>query len=426
MVKYVINESELYPSKDEQLLLKNKTKEVTNVLSSFVKKNKIKADVFVGGSYAKGTLAKQKEYDIDVFVRFFDEVNADKLERAVNETASKLKLKYERVHGSRDYFFIVANESVVFEIVPVKKIKKPREMENSTDLSYFHVNYIKKKLKNRKLIREILLAKAFFKAQEVYGAESWIHGFSGYSVECLIIYYKTLDKMLKEFVKAYDKKELPIVIDIEKFYKNKHEILINMNESKRKGPIVFIEPTWKERNVLAALEYSTFEKIVESAKSYLKRPSKYFFIKKEFNKDEFEILARKKDAHFINIQLETNKQVGDIAGAKLVKGGNYVISLLEKRFDIIERKIIYHLNNYADVYIVLKEKKDLEIKGPSVKMNKHAIAFQSEHPEAYVKKGHLYYKLQKIGNVHDFIKKILDKCSGNLKDMSIVRVEMKN
>src|SRR5207248_3084550 len=97
----------------------------------------------------------------------------------------------------RDYFFLMADERLVFEIVPVKKVKNPKQAENSTDLSYFHVKYINNKLKNRKLVKEILLAKAFLKAQEVYGAESWIHGFSGYSIECLIIYYKSLDKMLK-------------------------------------------------------------------------------------------------------------------------------------------------------------------------------------------------------------------------------------
>ena len=35
-----------------------------------IKKNKIKAEIFIGGSFAKNTLIKKDTYDIDVFVRF--------------------------------------------------------------------------------------------------------------------------------------------------------------------------------------------------------------------------------------------------------------------------------------------------------------------------------------------------------------------
>lgn len=232
--------------------------------------------------------------------------------------------------------------------------------------------------------------------------------------------------MLKEFVKISDAKKLPIIIDIEKFYKNKDEVIINMNESKRKGPIVFVDPTWKERNVLGALGYESFGKLVNIAKKYLKKPNKNYFNKKDFDKNDFILFARKKDAHFIKIKLETEKQAGDIAGSKLVKGSNFIISMLQKRFDILSEKIVYNLGQDAVVYIILKEKKNLEQKGPELAMKNDAIKFRKIHPDAYMRKGRLYVKIKPVGNVKNFVDGLLNKYNGNLREMGIVSVKLIN
>jgi len=54
-----------------------KTKEMENSLKEFiekiekkVQKQGIKAEVFVGGSFAKNTMIKKDKYDVDVFLRF--------------------------------------------------------------------------------------------------------------------------------------------------------------------------------------------------------------------------------------------------------------------------------------------------------------------------------------------------------------------
>src|SRR3989344_5865150 len=99
-----------------------------------------------------------------------------------------------RIHGSRDYFVVKENNNFEFEIIPTLKIKKPSEAKNIIDLSYFHVNYVRNKLKNKKLADEIKLAKAFIHYSDCYGAESYINGFSGYAVELLVIYYGSFTK----------------------------------------------------------------------------------------------------------------------------------------------------------------------------------------------------------------------------------------
>jgi tRNA nucleotidyltransferase (CCA-adding enzyme) len=128
-----------------------------------------------------------------------------------------------------------------------------------------HVKIFNKKIKSKKILEEIKLAKAFCSANGTYGAESYINGFSGYALELLVYYYGSFEKFLKEAVK--DRKD-KLIIDIEKKYKNSKEILLQLNGSKLLSPIIVIDPTCKERNVLAALSYETYDKFKICAKNF--------------------------------------------------------------------------------------------------------------------------------------------------------------
>ena len=182
MKKVLKDEIELI-SVDEIII--DKIEKVINLfkerLEKELKKQRIKAGMFVGGSFAKGTIVKQDEYDIDIFVRFEKKGDiGDILGRIINKICKEAELKCEKVHGSRDYYKIFITKGIVFEIIPVLSIKKPADAENVTDLSYFHVNYVRRKAV--RLGNEIRLAKQFCHAQGVYGAESYIQGFSGYAL----------------------------------------------------------------------------------------------------------------------------------------------------------------------------------------------------------------------------------------------------
>jgi tRNA nucleotidyltransferase (CCA-adding enzyme) len=202
-VKKVLKNLDIVLSPEEFRDLKKKTNDFIELLKKHVAKNKIDSDVFLGGSFAKNTVARSEEYDADVFIRFdwkYEELS-DRLEKILKGVIREGKFKVIRLHGSRDYFKVYKTREFTFEVIPVKRIKKPREMENVTDLSYFHVNYVKKKMK-KNTAREIALAKKFFKSAGVYGAESYIHGFSGYGVECLVLNYGSFEKMLRELVRV--------------------------------------------------------------------------------------------------------------------------------------------------------------------------------------------------------------------------------
>ena len=135
----------LRPDQENIIELNKISKDFVNKLKEEISKSKINADVFIGGSFAKGTLIKSDNYDIDVFVRFIDKYDSisDILQNMLKRISH---INIERVHGSRDYFIIRMNGMPgYFEVIPVIKIRKPTEEKNVTDLTYFHGPYVRKR-----------------------------------------------------------------------------------------------------------------------------------------------------------------------------------------------------------------------------------------------------------------------------------------
>lgn len=423
-LKKILDKIELLPSKEELSYLKKETSVFVKLLQEEIRKQKVNAEVFVGGSFAKGTLAKSDNYDVDIFVRFDWRYNSlsEMLEEIVKEVAKQMKLPFTRLHGSRDYFRIERERLLTFEIIPVSKIKKIREARNVTDLSYFHVNYVKRKM-NKKIKREIAIAKIFFKAQRVYGAESYIGGFSGYAIECLIVYYKTFVKMLNSLIKI--KFGERIVVDPEKFYKKKEEVFIQLNESKLNNPIILIDPTWKERNVLAALSWESFERFQEAGCSFLKAPSEKFFVLTEVGAEKFRKEARQKKAEFAHLVLETDRQEGDIAGTKMKKFSRYIESELEKFFDVLEHEFSYKGKKNAEVYFAVKPKKEVVKIGPSVRDKINAEKFKKKNKNVFEQNGILHARSRVDFSSKEFLEKFArTEKNRKMKEMGIIGMKV--
>ena len=58
------------PNEEELRIIKSLTQGFLKILEASKKKLKIDAEIFVGGSAAKGTIIKKDYYDIDIFLRF--------------------------------------------------------------------------------------------------------------------------------------------------------------------------------------------------------------------------------------------------------------------------------------------------------------------------------------------------------------------
>ena len=354
----------------------------------FLEIEKINAELFVGGSFAKKTLVKKDKYDADIFVRF-DKKYPDS---EISTLTEKVLKKFEgvtKIHGSRDYFQVKINDNFFLEIVPVCKVKDPMKSRNITDLSSSHVKYINKKIKSQKILNDIKLAKAFCHAHHCYGAESYINGFSGYSLELLVYYYGGFIKFLKEMVKVKDEK---LVIDMEKYYKNKKEVLLDLNGSKLISPIILIDPTYKHRNALAALSKETLSKFQKECRAFLKNPSVKKFEEKKTDLEKIKKNALSKEQEFILIETKTLKQAGDIAGSKLLKFYNHLEKEIKKYFKVKKKGFNYNKKNSARYYFVCENRGEILVRGPSIKDEKNVLAFEKKHKDYFTKQGKIYSK----------------------------------
>jgi len=358
-------------------------KKVTNIIKNFIrtldeslKKNKVQAKVRIGGSFAKGTWLRE-EFDVDLFVVFDRKHSEDDLSMLL-EQALPFKNAI-RVHGSRDYYQL-EHEGLHFEIVPVLALSRG-SAHNVTDYSPGHVVWVKKHL-TPKLRDEILLAKQFFKAHKLYGAESYLGGFSGHVLDILIIKYKGLQPLLKKCITWKGQ----TIIDTEKRYKTSKQALHHLNTSKTRGPLIIIDPVQKERNAASAV---TLEKVIllqQAAKKYLKKPSVEHFKEHHLTLDE---LRKKKNCFIIEARPVVGKR--DVVGSKLLKLHTCFSKALDD-FGITSSGWEWNGKEKSTaLYWYCLKKKELaatyDRAGPPVKLKKAVIEFKKKHKKTVVKKG---------------------------------------
>jgi tRNA nucleotidyltransferase (CCA-adding enzyme) len=405
------------PSKAELKNLNDKTRAVLKQLQANISKFKIYATIFIGGSFAKGTIIHKNKYDVDIFIRFDDKYDESEFPKLMSKIIPKNAIK---IHGSRDYFVIKDETSnIELEIIPTLKIKKPEDAKNITDLSYFHVNYVKNKInKSKKLADEIRLAKAFIHCSGCYGAESYIQGFSGYAVELLVIAYGGFVKFIEAIAKQ-DINKTKIILDPDKKFKNKSDILKQMNESKLLSPIILIDPTYKQRNALAALSMKTFLEFQDYSKRFLKNPNPNFFREK----DKEKIFESGHRSNLTRLSFSTDRQSGDIAGTKLKKFSNFLLGELARYFNIKDSEFVYDEKlNMGRFLLALENKKEIVFNGPPVAMKEALVKFKKEHKNIKVIKGKAY-AYEKSVDFNKFLNNFLNEKSQVIISMGIKNVE---
>ena len=425
------------PPKEELKVINENLEDFLEKVKKRIKVLKINAEVFVGGSFAKNTVIKKDYYDVDVFVSFDRKYKDSEISILTEKLLSSVK-GVSVIHGSRDYFRVKVNSYFFIEIIPVTKVAKSSEARNITDLSYSHVKYINKKIKSKKVLDEIKIAKAFCHANNCYGAESYINGFSGYGLELLVYYYGSFLKFIKAVSTPKDvpsvkrdintegKMNKKIVIDIEKHYRNKSIVLMDLNSSKLQSPIVLIDPTHKQRNALAALSEETFEKFKKECKNFLKTPSIKAFEVEKIDLEKIQKQAEKAKYEFVLIETKTNKQEGDVAGSKLIKFYKHLNSEIEKFFDIKKKGFDYNAKKSARYFFVVKKKKEISISGPSVNDKKNVSAFKRKHKNTFVKSKRIYAKEKINFSIENFIEGWKRKNKKKVREMYVKELKIIN
>ncbi len=313
---------------------KEETKKIKELTTEILKKIKIKdCKLELGGSIAKQTFLRG-DHDIDIYAIFDFKKYHNKKISNILEKALKKHYKISVLKGSRNYFQI-KKDNYILEIVPILRINKASEALNITDISPLHTKYVKK-FKNKD---EILLTKAFFKAQKCYGAESHIKGFSGYVIEILTIHYKTFNNLIKNIAKWKSRTLI-----------GNKELIQALNKSKKTSPLILIDPTDPKRNAAAALGKEKYKLIIKKAKQYLKNPSELFFEKKPF-------ILPKTDQSLIVIESTPLQGKQDVVGSKLLYCYNYI----RKKLIFNDFKVIKSNWNWKDkaVFYYIVDKKPL-------------------------------------------------------------------
>ena len=395
--------NDIKPSKDYEEEILKKAYNIINRINKNIKN----AKAVLGGSGAKGTWLKT--FDADIFVMFNYGRHKDKSGQLSDILGKSLKkhFKITRLHGSRDYFQINQGK-FTFEIIPILEIKKAEQAKNITDVSPLHSSFV---LKHKKLIDEMRLTKQFFKASKVYGAESYIQGFSGYVCEILTVYYGSFLNLMKAITKWKEK----TIVDVKNYYKGKN-VLMELNKSKLTSPLIVIDPVQKDRNAAAALDHEKFDIMTHRAKEFLKKPSREFFEIKEFEEKD---IRTKFSENLVMLEAKPLNKKEDVAGAKMLKAFHFIEqNLVFHGFKVVESDMLWHSKDASLFYYALESDKLPETKeviGPPVKIKLHAELFRKKHKNTFEKNSRLYAKEnRKYSSARDLIKYIVN--ASNVKD----------
>ena len=386
--------------------IKNQNKTIKNE----IKEKKVNATAVAGGSIAKGTFLKG-DYDVDVFVKFSKKYKTDELSDILEKCIKKFKP--ERLHGSRDYFQI-KEKGLVFEIVPVYDIKSADEIVNITDASTLHFKWVREQIKkNPNIADEIRLARAFCKANGVYGAESYIRGFSGHVLDILAIYSGGFIRLLKN-ASTWKEKQ---VIDFYNVYKG--NALKELNRAKIDSPLILIDPVQPDRNASASLSEEMFKRFIEKSKEFLKKPSEKFFERKKFSLAEI----KKKKAIIVKVSALKGKK--DVVGAKLLKAFEKIKKQLEMNgFELKESG--WHWDNECHYWLVFKSKKIKKTfvrKGPPIKAKANVENFKSKYKKTFARGNRIYANAErKFTDAKSCLKEILkiQDIKSNFKSAKII------
>lgn len=398
--------SKLKPDKEEQSQFKATVSTFLTKLNSQLKN----AQAILGGSGAKDTWLSGN-HDVDIFVLFDYKKFINQSEQLSNLLGPLLKkafphLKLERLHGSRDYFQLVFQQ-LSFEVVPILAITKSKQAVNITDVSLLHSQWVNKQ---GKIVKDdIRLAKQFCKANGLYGAESYIGGFSGYILEILTIYYGSFKALLN----AAQKWNVKEIIDPSKFYSGK-EALFNINKSKLQSPLIIVDPVDQSRNAAAALSTDKFNQFKKLAKEYLKKPELKFFEKKPFTLADLKKEADKnktKDANnLVYLEVVPVKGKIDVVGMKLLKVFSYLETEL-KPFVVKKSGWEWDTDKKAVMYFILakKELPEFELRsGPPLTMKEYVNDFKKKNKTTFEEKGRIMAKIKvEHNNLNEFVNHLL-------------------
>jgi len=369
--------TQIKPSKEDEEKIKESLRIVEERLKGL--------DFEIEGSFRKGTWLKQ-DTDIDLFVFYPKELGKSYLEnQALKDIINRIKdLNYVLAYAEHPYVIVNVN-GIEVDIVPALRVERGDQAITAVDRTPFHTQYVISHLDNNGK-DDVRLLKRFMKGIGVYGAEIKVQGFSGYSAELLVIYFKSFRKVLENASQWRPKTLIEIVRPTKTF-----------NE-----PLILPDPVDPKRNVTAAVSLKNLAIFSLASRQYLKNPSIEFFFPSKIN-----YVKIKGDVLIINLSIH-EKITEDIIWGQIKRSMNKIRTTLEiNGFRVID---IQAWNNSENITIAIQlESKEIGKyylnAGPPY-YSESAIDFIEKNENVWVgDDGRLYsIKERKLYNVEEIVK----------------------
>jgi len=386
--------------------IQSEVRAVMQSINASFKKQRLQAKVIAGGSIAKGVFLKN-DHDCDLFAVFPKSYAGKDLSGMLERVLNKVFKHVERLHGSRDYFHVrVPSSTFMYEIVPVLALKKEQAKNavNITDCSPLHVQWVLQQVKKKKSVcNEIRLLKAFCKSAGVYGAESYLRGFSGHVVDILTIFYGSFLKVL-QVSKTWKPGTANTVKEktvIDFYNKHKGKAFFHLNSSKLQSALIVIDPTLADRNASAALEQEKLDIFRLRAQEFLKKPSADYFVQHPVTMESLVRRAQLEDAQLVAVEVYLPPGKVDLIGVKMIKVFQFLKQeLLKHDFKLVDAVWSWgkgaqgDKETKAELFYLIKKGKlsdTVILSGPPTNLDqKHIEAFKKQHRDVFLKQKRWY------------------------------------
>ena len=215
----------------------------------------------VAGSAARGTFLSDR-LDVDLFLLFPPELSRDRLREEGLALGAAVLSDPEKRYAEHPYLR-GQFEGFAVDAVPGFAVSDPSHPLSPVDRTPFHQAYLVER-ETPAHVREIRLAKQFFRSLGVYGSEARTEGVSGYLVELLILRFGRF----RELLAAARRWRVPV-----KLAAPGHE----PPRLPEEVALILADPVDPNRNVASALSRRNLGILILAAGAYLDRPSETWF-----------------------------------------------------------------------------------------------------------------------------------------------------
>jgi tRNA nucleotidyltransferase (CCA-adding enzyme) len=281
----------------------------------------------VAGSAARGTFMTDR-LDVDLFLLFPPDLPRERL-REEGLALGRAVLSDTETRYAEHPYLRGRFEGFPVDAVPGYSIDDPSHPISAVDRTPFHQAFLEAR-ETPEVVREVRLAKQFFRSVGVYGSEAKTEGFSGYLIELLVVQFGSL----RELLLAARRWRIPV------------RLAVPGKEPPRLPEhvaLILADPVDPNRNVASALSRRNLGLLILAAGAYLDHPAESWFevgTPPAYSRDEALRLIHERGTHVTVVALPRPDLVDDTLYPQIRKAARAIAEELERsEFDVVDTAI---------------------------------------------------------------------------------------